>query len=207
VRERRPLKQNSRGENGRATPADKRQTRESEQAEHRDLSLFLSLFPSRLLQEASDRLCFSHSLSSLCWSPSSTSGLGHGLQRLPVHQVRHSGGRRRGKDLHAHLLHQQQVPHCNAKAPSFSFSTCPASTYCSRDSRLSWILLDFFLGFIVCDCRFDFLRVLDFSGSCNLLLWKHKLVLGIFVAKIRFKNIFVVKRREKNLVRPSWGFS
>lgn len=65
-----------------------------------------------------------------------------------------------------------------------------------------------FFGVYRMDCRLDFLRVLDFSGSCNLLIWKQKLVLGIFVAKIRFKKIFVVKRREKkNLVRPSWGFS
>ncbi|KAF7080411.1 hypothetical protein CFC21_084503, partial [Triticum aestivum] len=34
-----------------------------------------------------------------------------GVQRFPVHQVRHGGRRRRRQDLHAHLLHQQQVPH------------------------------------------------------------------------------------------------
>lgn len=31
---------------------------------------------------------------------------------VEVHQVRHCGGRGRWQDLYAHLLYQQQVPHC-----------------------------------------------------------------------------------------------
>ena len=46
---------------------------------------------------------------------------GHGVQRLPVHQVRHGRRRRSWQDLYAHLLHQQQVPHCNALLMRFLF--------------------------------------------------------------------------------------
>lgn len=118
---------------------------------HVTSSVFLSPLSSPLLQRLNEpqphqtaagrapRLTSRALHSSAC--PSSTLGLGHGVQRVTVHQVRHGGGRRRREDLHAHLLHKQQVPHCNANRHLFS-SLCSMPTRCSNDSGFSWIPME-----------------------------------------------------------------